>query len=330
MKKNVTQDAAFMKEKTRIGNLAQDDAFTEIKAQILQSPDEQNEVRYKFTNDYMFRAVLQTCEEALCGLLSALLDIPESEIVSCTICNPIILGDAIDEKTCIMDVRLLLNGNRQINLEMQIGHIQNWTDRSLYYLCRMFTDLRQGDNYTQTKYSIHIGILSEAPIPEDAAFYNRYALLNLDSHYKFSDKLNICVLDLSRLDQVPEEERDTPLYRWARVFQASTWEELLDMAEESDAIKKAVVTLHQLTAEEKIKLQCEARERYWMDWQSSMQTSREEGIAQERINTERERLRADTEKERADTEKERADTEKERADALEAELERYRKLLNIE
>ena len=52
---------------------------------------------------------------------------------------------------------------------------------------------------------------------------------------------------------------------------------MLAMAEQSESIKKAVVTLRQLTNDEKIKLQCEARERYRMDWQSSMRTSFEKG-----------------------------------------------------
>ena len=34
------------------------------------------------------------------------------------------------------------------------------------------------------------------------------------------------------------------------------------MADKSEAIEKAVVTLHQLSEDKKIKLQCEARERY--------------------------------------------------------------------
>ena len=49
------------------------------------------------------------------------------------------------------------------------------------------------------------------------------------------------------------------------------------MAEQSESIKKAVVTLRELSEDEKIRLQCEARERYQMDWQSSMRTSREKG-----------------------------------------------------
>ena len=50
------------------------------------------------------------------------------------------------------------------------------------------------------------------------------------------------------------------------------------MAEQSESIKKAVVTLRELSEDEKIRQQCEARERFQMDWQSSMRTSLEKGI----------------------------------------------------
>ena len=95
------------------------------------------------------------------------------------------------------------------------------------------------------------------------------------------------------LDKVTEEERNTPLYYWASVFKAQTWKELMILAEKSESIKKAVLKLHELTGEEKIRLQCEARERYWMDWQSSMKASRKEGREEERKNTEDEKKRAD-------------------------------------
>ena len=107
------------------------------------------------------------------------------------------------------------------------------------------------------------------------------------------------------------------------------------MADKSEAIEKAVVTLHQLSEDEKIKLQCEARERYWMDWQSSMRTNYQKGHAAERANTLKEKERADREKKRADTEKDRADSEKDRADSEKAradkiEAEKQSMLLEIE
>ena len=141
----------------------------------------------------------------------------------------------------------------------------------------MFTDMKKGLNYTQTKPSIHIGIMMKSPVPEDAAFYNEYALKNRRTGYEFTGKIALHVLDLSCLDQVPKEERNSSLYYWACVFKAKTWKEVLAMAEQSESIKKAVVTLRELSEDEKIRLQCEARERYQMDWQSSMRTSLEKG-----------------------------------------------------
>lgn len=245
--------------------------------EILRGIDGEEEVEYGLTNDYMFRSVFQASEEALKGLLSALLYIPEEEILSCKICNPIILGDAIDEKTCILDIRVLLNNSKQINLEMQMGSVENWTDRSVFYLCKMYTDIKKGLDYTEAKSSIHIGIMMKSPIPEDAAFYNEYALKNRRTGYEFTGKIALHVLDLSYLEQVPEEERNSALYYWACVFKAKTWKEVLAVAEQSESIKKAVVTLRELSEDEKIRLQCEARERYQMDWQSSMRTNREKG-----------------------------------------------------
>ena len=120
----------------------------------------------------------------------------------------------------------------------------------------------------------------KSPIPEDAAFYNEYVLKNRRTSYEFTGKIALHVLDLSCLEQVPEEERQSALYYWACVFKAKTWKEVLAMTEQSESIKKAVVTLRELSEDEKIRQQCEARERYQMDWQSSMRTSREKGRAE--------------------------------------------------
>lgn len=99
------------------------------------------------------------------------------------------------------------------------------------------------------------------------------------------------------------------------------------MADKSEAIEKAVVTLHQLSEDEKIKLQCEARERYWKDWQSSMRTNYQKGQAAERANTLKEKERADREKQRADTEKARADKIEAEKQSMQLEIEKLKRLL---
>ena len=249
------------------------------------------EIEYNMTNDYMFRALFQKNNRALKGLLSALLHVRPDEILSVEITNPIVIGETIQDKEFRLDIKAVLNGYQQINLEMQVGPIENWTDRSLYYLCKMFTDLKEGMDYTQTKPSIHIGILSKSPVPEDAAFYNEYALKNRKTGYEFTGKFSLHVLDLSYISKVTDDVKNTSLYHWACLFKATTWKEMLAMAEQSESIRKAVVTLRQLTNDEKIKLQCEARERYRMDWQSSMRTSfekgKKEGLTEAAVDTQK-------------------------------------------
>lgn len=55
-------------------------------------------IPYNMTNDYMFRAVLQKNNKVLKGLICALLHLNETEVISVTIMNPIILGDALEDK----------------------------------------------------------------------------------------------------------------------------------------------------------------------------------------------------------------------------------------
>ena len=55
------------------------------------------------------------------------------------------------------------------------------------------------------------------------------------------------------------------IYYWAQLFKATTWEETQMLAEKNESIKKSIVTLKELTADEQAKMQMEARERYRRD-----------------------------------------------------------------
>jgi flagellar biosynthesis/type III secretory pathway protein FliH len=68
------------------------------------------------------------------------------------------------------------------------------------------------------------------------------------------------------------------LYYWAKLFTATTWEEIRMITEKNKDLTAAASYLHQLSEEEKIQLQCEARERYYMD----MSSERKAGIRQGR------------------------------------------------
>lgn len=232
---------------------------------------------YSLTNDYLFRASIQKNPEASKGLVAALLDIPVESINELTIENPIILGEKIEDKDCILDIRLLLNNNTQLNLEMQVGNLGNWTMRSVYYLSRLFTNLQSGMDYNEALPSIHIGILTQTLFPEQPQFYSANYLMDRKTHRLYTGNFGIHVLDLSQINNVSKEEKNTPLYYWARMFLATTWEEVNDMAEKSEALQSFSYTLKELSEDEKIRLRCEARERYYADQKAAIHTGYQQG-----------------------------------------------------
>jgi len=225
------------------------------------------------TNDYLFRALLQRNNEVLKGLISALLHLSPSDISSAVIMNPIELGSSIDNKTFILDIKVSMNNAAIIHLEMQVINEHNWIDRSLSYLCRNFDQLRAGNKFQEVRPVFQIGLLNFTLFPDHPEFYATYQFLNIKNHTLYSDKLHLSVLDLTRTDLATEEDRIYHIDYWATLFQSNTWEELMVLAQKNKYISEAVETVYQLTQEEKIRMQCEAREDYYrtqLGWQDML------------------------------------------------------------
>ena len=235
-------------------------------------------IRYTLRNDYMFKAVLQRNKRALTGLLSALLSMPVEQIIDVEITNPIELGETVDDKTCILDIKLKLNNNKIINIELQVTKYEFWIERSLIYLCRVFNDLSKGADYGRVLPVYHIGILDFWLPEKTREFYSEYRLMNVKNYEIYSSKLGINVLNLKSVGDDSVDKEPKELYEWAKLFKATTWEEIKMLAEKNEFIADTVVTLRQLSDDEKIRMQCQAREDYEHDIASYIRQERENNI----------------------------------------------------
>lgn len=240
------------------------------------------------TNDYLFRALLQHNNAVLKGLICSLLHLLPEKVYSVEITNPIVLGTAINDKTFILDIRISMNDNDVINLELQVINQHNWVERSLSYLCRAFDSLLIGDSYLEVKPVTQIGLLNFTLFPEHPEFYATYQLLNVKDYSLYSDKLRLSVLDLTRIDLATEEDRSCQLDCWARFFKATTWEELHMLAQNNETIGEAASTVYKLTQEERIRMECEAREDYY-------RTQRDMQLIMKRSTDKLEKLTAENE-----------------------------------
>ena len=96
------------------------------------------------------------------------------QIKSVEILNPIELGKSVEAKDFILDIRVLLNDDTVVNLEMQVLNLGNWPERSLGYLCRSFDSLSRGQDYIETKSVIQVCFLDFTLFPETPEFFGTY------------------------------------------------------------------------------------------------------------------------------------------------------------
>ena len=183
-------------------------------------------IDYCMTNDYMFRMVLQSNNNVLKGLISSMMHVPLSDIKSVEIVNPIELGKHIDDKDFILDVKVMLNDNSIINLEMQVTNYSNWTNRSLCYLCRTFDNVQKGEDYNSAIPVTHIGFLDYDLFPDELEFYSTYMLQNVETGKIYNSKFRLSVLSLNQIKLATKEDKKWHIDEWARLFKATTWEEL--------------------------------------------------------------------------------------------------------
>ncbi len=88
-------------------------------------------------------------------------------------------------------------------------------------------------------------------------------LLNVKNHRIFTRKFSLIVVELNNTELATDEDRKYGIDKWARLFNSKDWEDLKMSAGEDKAMQEALKELYKYNAEEQIREQCEARERYY-------------------------------------------------------------------
>ena len=89
-----------------------------------------------------------------------------------------------------------------------------------------------------------------------------YKLINEKTHSAYSDKFILRVVNLKQIDSATDEDRANRIDYWARLFTATTWEEIKMLAQNNDFIASASQSLYESNADEITREKCRARENY--------------------------------------------------------------------
>ena len=83
---------------------------------------------------------------------------------------------------------------------------------------------------------------------------------NVRKHYIYNSKFTLNVLNLKQIKLATNGDKLWKLDFWARLFKATTWEELKMLAQQDNVFQETCDTVFRLNQDEKIRYWCQARE----------------------------------------------------------------------
>ena len=239
--------------------------------------------------DFAFKEIM-TDEKARIGFLSAMLKLNPEDIKETTLLNTSLRKTYEDDKLGILDVRVLMNDDTEIDIEVQLSELSVWAERSLFYLAKMYTEqINPGDSYNKFKKCVSISILDFKLFDDTKNFYSCFHIAEDNRHSLYTDKMEFHVLELPKLPEQPKNDSDNILL-WAKFINAERKEEFDMVADKNPYIESAYQTLQVISQNKEKRLEYEAREKAIRDHNQFLFEARQEGRAEgremgeERIN----------------------------------------------
>ena len=211
------------------------------------------------------------------GFLSAVLKIKPEEIKETRILNTYLQKVHEDDKQGILDVRILMNNDTEIDTEIQLSELKVWADRALFYLSKMYTEqIKQGESYDVFKKCVNISILNFTLFPKEEEFYSCFHIREDTRSFLYTDKMEFHVIELPKLpEEIKENSSDIEL--WAKFINAERKEELEMIATKNSYIASAYEQLQVISQDKEKRLEYEAREKAIRDYNQSMKEAKETG-----------------------------------------------------
>ena len=230
-----------------------------------QLKDAKGTIRFTLRNDVLFRMVMGRSAEGLKGLVCCLKGLDPEKVRSVEIMNPIDLNKNIGDKEIILDIRVCMNDEELLDIELQMYYDPKWEARSLLYAFRTFDSLKSGESYNNLKPVTLIVITNQESVPEHPRFCRNVHLVEDHDGYVYSNMFSITEVNLHSIELATEDDKKNGLERWARMFLAETWEELYSTARNNPAMEEVAENMYSANSSDDDRYLLEARERAMLE-----------------------------------------------------------------
>ena len=219
--------------------------------------------------DFAFKEIMMD-DEVRKGFLSAVLKIKPEDIKETKILNTYLRKKHKNDKFGILDVRILMNDDTEIDVEIQLMVFKAWTSRTLFYVSKMVTEqIEEGEDYSEIKKCVSISILDFKLFDDTEEFYSCFHLREDTRNTLYSDKIEFHVIELPKLPEELKEE-NSDLLLWSKFLDAEREEEFKMLAEKNVYVGKAYSKLQNISMDKEKQLEYTARQKEILDYNQLM------------------------------------------------------------
>lgn len=240
------------------------------------------------TSDIVFKQVFgqEESKPILRVFLNDILGLDIQSEDQITLLNPEINPGFLDDKMCILDVRIELSDRSSIDIEIQVLNQHNMEARALYYACQLCTDqLHTGEDYSRIAPVYGLNLLC-FNLYKDERYYRSFVLKDDETNETYRKTFEIdffelrkAVKQLSGIDGPAGLEVSglSAKEQWALFLDSGKKEVYEKLGEEKEVFEEAYERLIKASSDQTLMEMYRSREKAIRDWNNSIHSAKEEG-----------------------------------------------------
>ncbi len=161
-----------------------------------------------------------------------------------------------NDKLGILDLQLDINNNEKVDVEVQLLNKDNFIRRLLFYLTRLYSDqVKRGDEYNEIKRVVLIAIIDFEieEMKEIEEMEAKWKLIETKYREKvLTDLLEINIINLKKAKKEYKKNSNNEKAQWMLFLDNPESEEVQAIMKENEEIKEAIVTVKEMSEDEKM------------------------------------------------------------------------------
>ena len=185
------------------------------------------------------------------------------------------------DKLGILDLELDINNKEKVDVEVQLLKNDKFIHRLLFYWSRIYSkQIYRGDEYTKARKVVIIAI-TDFEIDITKELKRMETIWNIREKQNpekvLTDLMEIRIINLKRIREAYQKDKESKKNQWVMFLEDPNSREVQEIMEKNEDVKKAVVTVREMSEDEKMERLAELRQKAIMDEKALYNTGIREG-----------------------------------------------------